>query len=294
MKKIMLGLFVAIGFSACDLNDSPQDYPSCGSYQNMYFASYDLDNNYTIKTMPTTSGVLVVKTQEKMDSFFTPVPPNPAENSLPTAIDFSKNYLIGIFAGPKSNSNYEIKISSILENDCEVVVQFYEKETKENSETSATLNNPYDFVLIPKTEKPIYFNKVSEVKNFVTLGSISNQSPYELYSENNDNIMHYLNVVAGNYDTADYLFESLTKKGNYTDFIKTIPSEILALSGKTKTYGTPDMDDKGVVYFQLNKDGFTTTIYFDSNDTEDQSAEIVAFKKVIKDRITSYKIVATK
>lgn len=293
MKKIILGLFIAIGFSACDVNDTTQDYPSCGNYQNTYFTNYPVTCNYTIKTMPTTSGVITIQTQEKMDSFFTKNETSCGDTTIPSTVDFSKNNLIGIFSGTKPTTGYQIKISSILENDCEVVVQFYEKEPAENSENEQALNNPYDFVLIPKTTKPIYFNKVSETKSYVVLGTFSNSPTQTIYSETDLNIKDYLNVAYGDYDLSKYNFKSLTKKGEYSEFIKVIPSEILSLNGTTKTYGSPNAADQGGVYFQLHKDGYVSTVYIDNNDTEDQSAEIIAFKKVVKERIASYKIFPT-
>ena len=293
MRNIILGLFVAIGFSSCDLNDPQDDYKNCGNYENTAFASYPVECNYTIKTMPTTSGVIAVKTQEKMDSFFKKNETSCGDATIPTAIDFTKNYLIGIFAGTKATNGYEIKVTSILENECEVVVQFYENEPTAGSENGQALNNPHHFVLIPKTDKPIYFNKVTPAKNYVVLGTYFGNCETNcqtFYSETDLNIKAFLNFEYGKYDMSKYNFKSLTKKGEFTAFAKTVPAEIIALSGKTKTYGTPDSADQGGIYFEFHNEGKITTVYFDTNTTEDQSAEIIAFKKTVLDRIASYKI----
>ncbi|MBK0371219.1 protease complex subunit PrcB family protein [Flavobacterium agrisoli] len=288
MKKILLGLFIAIGLTSCDLNDNTDMTTNCGVYENMYFTSYPIDCNYTITSMPTTAGVLVVSSQEKMDSFFTPNATPCTDTSIPSNIDFSTTMLVGIFAGPKSTTGYEIAISSIVENDCEVVVQYYEKEPEEGTDTSATLNNPYDFVLIPKTTKSIYFNRVSEINNYMVVGSFGSLPTQDLYSETDLNIMRYLNVPYGNFELNQFNFQSLTKKGNYTEFLKTVPAEILALNGQTKTYGAPNAADQGGIYFQLIQNGVKTTVFFDTADTADQSTEIIAFKKSLQERMASY------
>lgn len=289
MKKIILGLFVAFGISSCSLN-SDNDYQSCGDYSNVAFSGFPLECNYTIKDLPAKPTAIAIKTQEKMDSFFvkntnpctTPTPVNPN-------IDFTKNYLVGILAGPKPTGGYEIKISSIVENSCEVIVQYYEKEPLPNESVTPAVTNPYDFVLIPKTDKPIYLNKVSQNKNFVVLGSYSSKCTGPdcqlFFNINNLNIRQYFNVVVGQYDFSKYNYKTLTKKGDYSDFVKLVPTEILNLNVETKTYGNPDSGDQGGIYFELSQGTKVTKVLIDNNNTPDQSPEIITFKKAIKDKI---------
>ncbi|MCD0476103.1 protease complex subunit PrcB family protein [Flavobacterium sp. EDS] len=287
MKKIIFVLFVAFGISSCSMN-SDNDYQSCGDFSNVAFSGFPLECNYTIKDMPATPMAVAIKTQEKMDSFFTKNT-NPCPKAVNPNIDFTKNYLIGVFSGPKPTGGYEIKISSIVENSCEIIVQFYEKEPLNNDPVTTPATNPYDFVLIPKTDKPIYLNKVSENKNFVVLGSYSSQcngADCQLfYNINNLNVVQYLNVVVGQYDFSKYNYQSLTKKGDYSDFLKLIPTEILNLDGGNKTYGNPDSDNQGGIYFELNQGNKVTKVLIDNNNTSDQSPEIITFKKAIKDKI---------
>jgi hypothetical protein len=291
MKKIILGLFVALGISSCSLNTDNNEYQSCGDYSNVIFSGFPLECNYTIKDMPATPMAVSIKTQEKMDSFFikntnpcptpiTPVNPN---------IDFTKNYLIGIFSGPKPTGGYEIKISSIVENTCEIIVQYYEKEPLPNEAGNTPATNPYDFVLIPKTNKPIYLNKVSQNKNFVIIGSYSGLCTGPdcqlFFNINNLNVLQYLNVVDGQYDFSKYNYQTLNKKGDYSDFVKLVPTEILNLGSGTKTYGSPDSADQGGIFFELNQGNKVTKVFIDNNNTPDQSPEIITFKKAIKDKI---------
>ncbi|MBF7090371.1 protease complex subunit PrcB family protein [Flavobacterium sp. ALJ2] len=287
MKKIILALFVALGISSCSLN-ADNDYQSCGDYSNVTFSGFPLECNYTIKDMPATPMAVAIKTQEKMDSFFIKNT-NPCPTSVNPTIDFTKNYLIGIFSGPKPTSGYEIKISSIVENSCEIIVQYYEKEPLPNEEVNTPATNPYDFVLIPKTDKPIYLNKVSQSKNFVVIGSYSSQctgSDCQLFFNiNNLNVIQYFNVVVGQYDFSKYNYQTLNKKGDYSEFVKMIPTEILNLNGGTKTYGSPDSASQGGIYFELSQGNKVTKVLIDSNNTSDQSQEIITFKKAIKDKI---------
>ena len=67
------------------------------------------------------------------------------------------------------------------------------------------------------------------------------------------------------------------------DLINQIPDE---LKSKTnKVYGCPDCYDQGGVLVQVTLDGKTTTFNLDNADSQDQSAEVVAFKKKIRDAI---------
>lgn len=288
MKKIILGLIVALGISSCSMNND-NDYQNCGDFSNVAFSGFPIECNYTIKEIPTKPTAIAIRSQEKMDSFFTKNP-NPCPTPINPNIDFTKNNLIGIFAGPKPSGGYEIKITSIVENSCEVIVQYYEKEPLPNEVVTSEVTNPYDLVLIPKTDKPVYLNKISQNKNFAIIGSYSGQctgaSCQLFFNINNLNVLHYLNVTSGNYDFTKYNYEALTKKGDYTEFVKLVPAEILNLAGgTTKTYGTPDSANQGGIYFELNQGDKVIKVFIDNNNTSDQGSEIIAFKKVIKDKI---------
>jgi hypothetical protein len=106
---------------------------------------------------------------------------------------------------------------------------------------------------------------------------------------NNYNVLSFLNVGYNSYNFSQYRYNVIAKYGELPLFLKTVPTEIINLKGQTKTYGTPDSEDQGGVYFELRQGFSTTTIRIDNNDTPDQSAEIKAFKKVIKDKITALK-----
>src|SRR4051812_45542944 len=125
MKKLMLGLFIAFGISACSLNNDDFN-TDCGSDVDVPFTGFPLLCNYSVKTLPNNPLALLIKTQEDMNANFTK-----HDNTCPVAsdpnIDFTKNYMVAIFAGIKPTSGYEIKMTSMVENNCEIVINFYEK-----------------------------------------------------------------------------------------------------------------------------------------------------------------------
>lgn len=292
MKKLMLSLFVAFGFSACSLNNGDDANMNCGVNSLVNFTGFPFLCNYTIKTPPPIPSVAVVTSQEEMDKLFTktagscPVPSDPN-------IDFTKQYLVGIFSGTKTTSGYAVKITSIVENNCEIIVNYYEKGPAAGETVTQTPTNPSDFVLIPKTSKGFLFNKTTENPDNIVIGSFYSEcvssNCQKFYQINDYNILEFLNVESGQYEFGQYKYTPTIKRGDYSLLLKDVPSEILALKGQTKTYGAPDSADQGGIYFELRQGASVTKIYIDNTDTADQSAAIIAFKKVIQNKITSLK-----
>jgi len=291
MKKLMLGLFVAFGFSACSLNDG-NNYVDCGANTIVNFTGFPFSCNYSEKTQQSVPAAIVVGSQEKMNEYFTK-----HANSCPVAsdpnIDFTKEYLVGIFAGSKPTSGYEIVISSIVENNCEIVVNYYEKTPATGETVTPSTTYPSNFVLIPKTSKGMIFNKTTENADHIVVGSFNNQclssDCQKFYQINDYNTLKFLNVAANQYNFGQYRYTPTIKRGEYTLLLKNVPAEILALKGQTKTYGSPDAADQGGIYFELQQGASVTKVYIDNNDTEDQSADIKLFKKTIQEKITSLK-----
>lgn len=292
MKKLMLSLFIAFGFSACSLNSDEMNV-DCGPETDLAFTGFPLLCNYSIKASPNNPTAVVVASDEKMNYYFTKhenTCPNPSDPN----IDFTKDYLVGIFSGLKPTSGYAIKITSIIENNCEILISYYEKGPQAGEEITQTPTNPSDFILIPKTSKPILFNRTNENPDNIIIGSFSSQCTdgdcQKFYQINDFNILKFLNVAAGGYDNfSQYKYTNTTKRSEYTLFLKNVPTEILNLKGQTKTYGTPDADGQGGVYFELTQGATVTKVFIDNNDTADQSTEIKLFKKGIQDKITSLK-----
>ena len=282
MKKLMLSLFIAFGFSACSLNDN-FDNIDCGADTDLAFTGFPLLCNYSVKTLPNNPTAVVVNSQEKMTEYFTK-----HENTCPVAsdptIDFTKFYMVGIFAGQKSTSGYAIKMTSIVENNCEIIINFYEKGPQAGEAITQVPTYPSDFILIPKTAKAILFNRTNETPDNIVIGSYGTTNSF--FQLNDYNILKFQNVATGNYDFGQYKYSSVTKRGDYNLFLKNVPAEITAIKGQTKTYGTPSTAG---LYFQLTQGAVVTKIYIDNADTADQTTAIKAFKKEIQDKITSLK-----
>ncbi|HEX9152733.1 MAG TPA: protease complex subunit PrcB family protein [Flavobacterium sp.] len=290
MKKLIVSLVIVFGLSACSLN-TDGGTASCGSTTDVDFTGFPLNCNYSVKTAVDKPVAVVLNTQEKMDFYFikhenTCSAPNPI-------IDFSKKFLVGIFSGAKPTGGYSIKIMSVVENSCEMVVNFYEKAPLPDEMVTEAVTYPSDFILIPKTDKPIYFNKVNQSPDTIIIGRFyghcMGSDCLNFYQINDYNILGFLNVNYGNYDFSQYSYNALSKKGEYTLFLKSVPVEILNLKGQTKTYGNPDSHDQGGVYFELHQGINTTRIYLDNDNTTDQSSEILLFKKAIQDKILGFK-----
>ncbi|WP_233209676.1 protease complex subunit PrcB family protein [Flavobacterium sp. 9] len=292
MKKLMLSLFIAFGFSACSLSNDDKTNIDCGTYADVSFTGYPLSCNYSMITNQTTPAALIATSQEKMDKYFKKNASSCPNASDPT-IDFTKYYLIGVFSGIKPTSGYTIKITNIVENSCQMVVSFYEKQPLTGETTSPASTYPADYALIPQTSKPIIFIKATENPDNIIIGTYKAQCTgadcQNFFQINDFSILKFQNVVSGGYDFNQYRYTAKAKRGDYAALLSSVPSEILNNQGQTKTYGTPDSAGQGGVYFELRKGLKTTRIYIDNNDTDDQGSEIKLFKKLIKDKIASLK-----
>lgn len=288
----MLGLFIAFGISACSLSNDDLSNVDCGTNADLPFTGFPLLCNYSVKNLRNDPNAIIINSQDKLEANFTKHENTCTVPSDPT-IDFTKNYMIALFAGVKSTNGYAIKITSIVENNCEIIVNFYEKAPVAGETLTQTPTYPSDFILIPKTSKPVYFKRTMESSDNIVIGSYndtcSGGNCQDFFQINDYNILKFLGVNAGKYEFAQYKYAAKTKKSEYTLFLKNIPAEILALKGQTKTYGTPNSADQGGTYFELTQGITKTKIYIDNNDTADQSAEIKAFKKLIKEKVLTLK-----
>ncbi|SEO38419.1 PrcB C-terminal [Flavobacterium sp. CF108] len=283
MKKLMLSLFIAFGFSACSLSNDDLNV-DCGTNADLPFSGFPLLCNYSVKTFPNNPSALIITSQEKMDSYFTKHANTCTVASDPN-INFSDNYMIALFAGVKPTNGYAIKITSIVQNNCEIIVNFYEKGPQTGETLTQTPTYPTDFILIPKTAKAILFNRTNESPDNIVIGSFGTTNDF--FQINDYNVLKFLGVTTGNYEFEQYKYNAKTVRSEYTTLSKTIPTEITAIKGQTKTYGTPGA--QGGVYFELRQGITVTKITIDNNDTADMSSEIKAFRMALKAKINSLK-----
>jgi PrcB C-terminal len=284
MKKVIALVIIAASLFSCTPEPSVP-VQNCGADKNVAYTSFVFCNE--LKENPKYLKGLRVDAQDKFESLFKPCLTLVA---LPP-IDFTKNTLIGVLAGEKPTGGYNIKVESIVENDCEMVL-FYSKTSPVagQNQTQAT-TYPQDFVLIPKTTKEIFLRKVAKTTNFVVLGSGSGFCPvncFNYFKINPYSVVSYLNA-GSDFDANNYKYKSLVTEVDYNAIIKAIPAEITALKGKTKTFGSPDSRDQGVVYFEWREENAVTKIKLDPDNTPDQTAAVIAFKKILTDKIAVLK-----
>jgi len=118
-----------------------------------------------IKTIKqgTYSGIGVKKLSEIQSSFdfsllwnahHARITPQPA---LPL-VNFSKEMVIAVYAGTKSNAGYSITVEQV-EDDGNLVTISY-RERSPSGMTAAVMTQPFHLVTIPKTSKQIVFKRL--------------------------------------------------------------------------------------------------------------------------------------
>lgn len=283
MKRFILVALMALGFYSCTdpIDDKAQD---CGIVRNVAFENFIYCGELIEK--PTKPIYLIINSNEELLKYFTFCD---SFGSLP---DFTKKRILGLMSGPKPTGGYSIKIQSVIENDCEILVDYSEKGPGDGDGVTQAITYPADYIVLPKSDKPILFRKVNPI-DYAVVGSyygycIGTECQL-FFSIQSDKVIKYLNVNYNSYDFSKYDYEKLTFKDDLGAFTAKIPTEIKNLKGQTKTFGSPDSHDQGGLYFEWSQSGVVTKIYLDNDDSTDQSQNIVAFKKVIKDKIAELK-----
>ena len=285
MKKYILLLVVSLFLISCT-NGADDEVQNCGTNSNVSFDSFSYCG--ILKQNPKELSFVILNTNDDVQKTFTTC--QTLDAVLP---DFSKKRILGLLAGPKPTGGFAIKIQSVVENDCEIVVEYFEKEPTKDEVVPTVITYPADYIILPKSNKPILFKKVFENKDYVTIGTYFGMCVgmdcQQFFRIDSQRVLHYVKVNYNSYDFNTYSFESLIYKDEFTAFLQKVPAEIKDLKGKTKTFGQPDSYDQGGVYFEWN-DGVTVTkIFFDNDATTDQNQNILIFKKFIKDKILELK-----
>ena len=284
MKRFILIALAALGFYSCTDpidNDSAQN---CGDVRNVAYENFKYCGQ--AKENPTKPVYALINSNEELQKHFVACTPS---TPLP---DFTQKRILGLLAGPKPSSGYDIKIVSVIEDDCQILVQYSEKMPNATGETPTT-TYPSDYVILPKSSKPILFSKVNKVVDYAIVGTYFNQCTgaecYKFYKIENYKVLQYPKVsnFPVQFNQTDY--KALIYKDDYAGFLSKIPTEIKNIKGQTKTFGAPDAHDQGGLYFEWSQGGVVTKIYLDTDNTTDQTADIIAFKKVIQDKVALLK-----
>ena len=283
MKKMIL-ILLAFCFTACTDNEIPTD--TCGSVTPVVFSAYEPQCGYFLKKNPEKLSGLVINTQNTIDTFF--------EDSravvncfAPSGPDFdlTKNTYLAVFAGPKPTGGYSIKIQSVIENDCGVLVEFYQKSPKADEVVTQATTYPVDYAVIAKTTKPVYFKEVAYGGDYIVIGS------YSFFCPGTCPVFKYRIEAAetarfSQTSTGTETFQNLSFRENLSGFLAQVPQEIKDLKGQTKEYINPNVADGGGCYFEYHQEGVVTKIRFTNFDsTNPNDANLIAFKNYIYSRI---------
>lgn len=285
MKNLISILFVVLSFYSCsDLGD--ENVQDCGKITSVAFSELNICSS--LNKNPEQASFLIINSKEEFDKVFT-VCPTFNVLDLP---DFTQKRILGLLAGPKPSSGYGIKIQSVVEDNCQITVDYYEREPKDDETVLSVITYPSDYIVLPKSSKPILFRKVTPVDYAVVgiyYGYCAGTDCQQFFRIENDKVLRYLNVNYNSYDFNQYSYKTLGFKDDLLAFLSKIPTELAALKGQTKTFGLPDSHDQGGVYFEWSQEGIVTRIYLDNDNSTDQSQDVVNFKKTIQDKIAELK-----
>ncbi|MBF4473737.1 MULTISPECIES: protease complex subunit PrcB family protein [Flavobacterium] len=285
MKRFILAALAAFSFYSCTDTMDNGDAQNCGNVRNVAFENFVYCGQ--LKENPTKPIYVLINSNEELLKQFTfcdPFGPMP---------DFTQKRILGLLSGSKPSSGYDIKIQSVIENDCEILVEYSEREPKSDEGVLTVITYPSDFVVLPKSNKPILFRKINPINNYIIVGTYFGECTgsdcFQFYKIEAYKVIKYPKAYnfPVQFNQTDY--KALVYSDDLAGLYSKIPAEIKSLKGQTKTFGSPDAHDQGGTYLEWSEAGVVTKIYLDNDNTADQTAGIIALKKVIQDKITLLK-----
>ena len=284
MKRFILIALTALSFYSCSDPIDSDNAQNCGDVRNVTYENFKYCGQP--KENPTKPIYVLINSNEELQKHF-------AACDVSALPDFTQKRVLGLLAGPKPTSGYDIKIQSVIEDDCQILVQYSEKVPGANEVVLQAITYPAEYIVLPKSTKPILFSKVSTDIDYVIVGTYFEKCTgadcYQFYKIENHKVTKYptVNNFPAEFNQTNY--KALIFKDDYAGFLSKIPTEIKNLKGQTKILGSPDAHDQGGVYFEWSQGGVVTKIYLDTDNTTDQTADVIAFKKVIQDKIVQLK-----
>ena len=169
----------------------------------------------------------------------------------------------------------------MVEDDCQIIVEYFEKEPTKDEIVTTAITYPADYVILPKSNKPILFKKVNQINDYASYRNLFwsmfwGRLSISFIRIENYKVLQYLKVNYDSYDFNQYNYKALGFKDDFAAFLLKIPTEIKNLKGQTKTFGSPDSHDQGGVYFEWSQGGIVTKIYLDTDNSTDQTQNIIA------------------
>jgi hypothetical protein len=276
MKNLILILFVVLPFYSCSesLDTSVED---CGKTTNVVYENFGYCG--VLKENPKQLSFLIINSEEEVQKLFTTC--QTIDVALP---DFTQKRIFGLFAGAKPTGGYDIEIQSVVEDDCQIIVEYFEKESQKGGIVTAAVTYPADYVVLPKSNKPILFKKVKEVVDYIVIGRYSFFCPSNCSSSYRIDDVKTIRFLTENKLPGSY--EVLGVKEDLPGFVSNIPQEILALKGKTKEFKNDLIADGGGCFIAYHQGNVVTYIRFTNfNNPEKGQENLVKFKDYIYSRI---------
>jgi hypothetical protein len=277
MKNLILMLFVILPFYSCtDVSDT--NIENCGDTTDVVYESFSYCG--VLKENPTKPAFLIINSNEEAQKLFTTCQTKDA--GLP---DFTQKRILGLFAGAKPTGGYTIKIQSVVEDNCQIIVEYFEKEPQKDEIVTTAITYPADYVLLPKSNKPILFKKVKEVVDYVVIGRYSFSCNTICSSTYRIDDVKTIRFLIG--DTAGASYEVLGVKEDLSSFVSNIPQEILALKGQTKEFKNDLIADGGGCFIEYHQGNVVTSIKFTNfNNPEKGQENLVKFMDYIYSRVS--------
>ncbi|TRX36449.1 protease complex subunit PrcB family protein [Flavobacterium sp. ZT3R18] len=277
MKNLILMLFVVLPFWSCT-EASDNNLENCGDTTNVLYEGFSYCG--VLKENPKQPSFLIINSNEEVQKLFTTC--QTVAVALP---DFTQKRILGLFAGPKPTGGYAIKIQAVVEDNCQITVEYFEKEPQKDEIVTTAITYPADYVLLPKSNKPILFKKVKEIVDYVVIGRYSFFCPSNCSSTYRIDDVKTIRFLIGNTTSASY--EVLGVKEDFSSFVSHIPQEFLALKGQTKEFKNDLIADGGGCFIEYHQGNVVTDIKFTNfNNPEKGQENLVKFMDYIYSKIS--------
>jgi protease stability complex PrcB-like protein len=116
--------------------------------------------NFTTIARGAMSGVtspeeIVVQSVQEWHALWTRHAPNTPE----PVIDFTKEIVVGVFAGQRPTGGYRVQITSIERSDAGLTVVYDVTQPAKDAMVTQALTSPFELVRIPRLQLPVRFER---------------------------------------------------------------------------------------------------------------------------------------
>lgn len=208
MKNLILILFTVLSLYSCT-GWGEDNIVDCGNTTYVSYSSLDGQcNHFREEYKPKKLSFLIFNSEEEYNKVF-------LQCQTLIAVDFpdlTQKRILGIFAGEKTSGGYDIKIQSVVENDCQIIVEYFEKAPAYGEPVTTVITYPSDYIVLPKSNKPISFRNVKD-KSETLIGIYTETSPVSgrtqlKFSKGNK----VVRTESGSLTSDEYIYELLNNR----------------------------------------------------------------------------------